>query len=253
MKILVNGQLVEYKKQGSGRPVLLLHGWGPNLTTFDALSAHLVERGYEVFRLDFPGFGGSPAPKAVWSVEDYTALTAAFIEKLKLAPLAAVFGHSFGGRVIIKGLATGAFTAEQFVLMGAAGIKPPKTFKKSAYKAVAKVGKTATSLPGMGAVRTKLRAKLYSAAGSTDYLNAGVLKPIFLKTINEDLAHHLKDVAQPGLLIWGDKDDETLLVDGQRMQKEMQNAKLVVSEGSGHFVYLDDPKFTFEAIDGFLK
>lgn len=253
MKILVNGQLVEYKKQGSGRPVLLLHGWGPNLTTFDDLSKHLADRGYEVYRLDFPGFGGSPAPRDVWSVAEYTALTAAFIEKLKLAPLAAVFGHSFGGRVITKGLATKAFAADQFVLMGAAGIKPPKTLKKSAYKAVAKVGKAATSLPGLGPIREKLRTRLYSAAGSTDYLNAGVLKPIFLKTINEDLGHHLKDVAQPGLLIWGDKDLETPLADGQRMQKEMQNAQLVVSEGSGHFVYLDDPKTTYDAIDGFLK
>jgi len=58
MKVLVNNQLIEYKDEGSGRVVLLLHGWGTNLATFDQLAGHLAKK-FRVIRFDFPGFGQS--------------------------------------------------------------------------------------------------------------------------------------------------------------------------------------------------
>jgi pimeloyl-ACP methyl ester carboxylesterase len=253
MKVLIDGQLVEYKKEGAGRAVLLLHGWGASLGTFDQLTAHLVKTGHLVYRFDFPGFGASPVPARAWSVGDYAILTAAFIEKLKIKQLSVLFGHSFGGRVIIKATATGIIDPEKIVLMGAAGIKPPTTFRTHAYAAVAKVGKAATALPGMSQVRETLRSALYRSAGSSDYLQAGAMKATFVKTINEDLTGYLPLITTPTLLVWGEHDTETPLAYGQRMQKELRQAELAIVPGAGHFVYTDDSTTTFAAIDRFVQ
>ena len=239
MKVLVHGQLIEYKKEGKGSPVLLLHGWGSSLATFDELAAYFVKKKHTVYRFDFPGFGGSPAPATAWSVGDYVAITQAFIAKMKLKHIDVIAGHSFGGRVIIKGVATGALDAHRLVLMGAAGIKPRRSAKKLAITIVAKVGKAALSLPGLGSVREKMRGTLYAAAGSTDYLQAGAMQQIFLNTIREDLRHYLPEVAIPTTLIWGENDTETPVRDGEIMQREMQQADLHVISEAGHFVYAD--------------
>lgn len=252
MKVLVNGQLIEYRKEGGGPAVLLLHGWGATLGTFDQLAAHLVETGHTVYRFDFPGFGSSPHPGAAWSVGDYVDLTAAFIGKMKIKKLKAVVGHSFGGRVIIKGVATGKLRPERLILMAAAGIRPKPTFRKAAFTAIAKTGKVVTALPGLAGVRQKLQKKLYSAAGSSDYLQAGAMQQIFINTIKEDLTEYLDKITRPTLLVWGEHDTETPLADGKIMQQHIASAELVVVPQAGHFVYDDDFGASVTAIDRFL-
>lgn len=252
MKVLVNGQLVEYKKEGRGRTIVLLHGWGMTLTTFDDLAKYLVGKGYEVLRFDFPGFGGSPKPADSWGVGEYVALTSSLLIKLKVKNVEALVGHSFGGRVIIKGVSSGQLKPKKVVLMDAAGVRPPRTAKKQALKAIAKIGKAATSLPGLRSLRVGLRQKLYETAGSSDYLNAGELQKIFLNTINEDLVPVLAKIKLPTLLIWGEDDTETPLKDGEQMRANIKNSDLIVVPGAGHFVYIDDPVAVEKELDGWL-
>jgi|ETNmetMinimDraft_21_1059911.scaffolds.fasta_scaffold46599_2 pimeloyl-ACP methyl ester carboxylesterase len=248
MKVLVHGQLIEYKKEGTGLAVLLLHGWGSSLATFDGLAEYYVKKGHTVYRFDFPGFGGSPAPEQAWSVSEYVDITTAFLEKMKVSHLAVLGGHSFGGRVIIKGVATNELDADRLVLLGAAGIKPKRTFKKASYGIVAKIGKFVTSLPGLGGLRERLRTKLYTAAGSTDYLLAGPMQATFLKTINEDLTKYLPEIAVPTVLVWGENDTETPVQDGERMQADMQHAQLTVVPEAGHFVHQDKLDAVIQAL-----
>ena len=252
MKVLVNGQLIEYKKEGRGRTVVLLHGWGDSLATFSELAKYFVGRGFEVLRFDFPGFGGSPKPDDSWGVGEYAALTSALLEKLKVTNVYALVGHSFGGRVIIKGVASGKLQAKKVVLIGAAGVKTPKSAKKQALKVVAKVGKAATALPGLKSLRGELRKKLYGAAGSTDYLNAGQMQKIFLNTINEDLLPEVSKITQPTLLLWGEHDDQTPVRDAERMREQLPYATLVVVPDTGHFVFIDDVLAITKELDGFL-
>lgn len=251
MKILVDGQLVEYTDEGKGRTVLLLHGWGMSLGAFDDMAKNLSSQ-YRVIRLDFPGFGASPKPSDEWGVGEYAELVGKLTEKLKL-DLYAVIGHSFGGRVIIKGVANGIIHTDKVVLIGAAGVKPPQSAKKALFNAVAKVGKAATIMPGLNKLRPMLRKKLYSAAGSTDYLHADAMKKIFLNTINEDLLPLIHRVACPTLLIWGEYDMEAPLSDAYKMMNELPDAQLCVINDAGHFVYIDDPLAVGKELGVFLK
>ena len=250
MKVVVDGQLLEYADEGTGPVILLLHGWGTDHKSFQGLSAVLAAH-YRVVRLDFPGFGSSPKPTKDWTVGDYATCVGAFIKKLDLS-LHAVIGHSFGGRVIIKGIATGAFTAEKVVLMGSAGVKPAASMRKQAFKIVAKTGKAVTSPPGVHKLQGKLRQRLYESAGSTDYLRAGAMQQIFLNTVNEDLLPLVGANTRPTLLLWGSDDSETPLADAQKIKAQLSNATLVVIPHAEHFVYLDQPVVVQRELERFL-
>lgn len=252
MKVIVNNQLIEYRDEGVGEVVLMLHGWGTNIGTFDQLANHLSKK-FRVIRFDFPGFGQSPKPLSDWSVDDYAKITRDLLQKLDITGVFAIIAHSFGGRVTIKGISQGYFQPSKVVFIGAAGVKPPKSIKKEAYKTIAKVGKLATSLPLINKVQPILRKHLYSMAGSADYLQADQLKQIFLNAINEDLLPEVSNITQPTLLIWGANDTETPLTDAHLMLNKLENGRLVTIEGAGHFVYVEAYDKVVKELDGFLS
>lgn len=251
MKLLANGQLIEYTDQGKGEVVVLLHGWGANLHTFDDVAARL-EKKYRVIRIDFPGFGTSSLPPDSWKIIDFSKLVAAVIEKLDIKSVYALAGHSFGGRVSIKLISAELLQPEKLILIDAAGVKPPKTAKKTVYKVIAKTGKAVTSLPGLGLIREKLRKKLYESAGSTDYLNAGPMQKVFLNTINEDLLPEVHKITQPTLLLWGENDTDTPVSDAKKMEAELSDARLAVYPDAGHFVYRDKFDEVMQEMEKFL-
>ena len=252
MKVLINNQLINYTDEGSGRVLLFLHGWGANLNTFDQLAKYFSKK-FRVIRFDFPGFGGSPKPSDDWSVDDYAKLTQNLLEKLKINKLDAIIAHSFGGRIVVKGIDKKYLNPDGVVLMGAASIKPKMTIKLRLYKIIDKIGKIITLLPGINKLRPKLRKYLYKSAGSLDYMQSDQMKKIFLNVINEDLTDKISSVNQPTLLIWGENDNETPVADARLVQGLIKNSKLVVIADAGHFVYSDAQEKVIEYLDEFLK
>lgn len=58
-----------YTVQGEGAPIILMHGWGCNLTTLQSVEKVAMEN-HKVYNVDFLGFGESHEPSQVWGVED---------------------------------------------------------------------------------------------------------------------------------------------------------------------------------------
>jgi len=251
MNIIVNDQLLEYTDQGSGKVILMLHGWGSNLNTFDQL-ANCFSLNFRVIRFDFPGFGKSPKPDDKWSVINYAQITSQLLQKLKINDLYAVIAHSFGGRITIKGISMGILQPQKVILIGAAGIKPSESVKKSLLKLVAKVGRFVTSLPVLKKIQPKLRKNLYAMAGNSDYIQADKMKKIFVNIISEDLLPEIQNISQPTLLIWGENDNETPIKDANLMLSNLKNGRLIKVEGAGHFVYIEAFDRVRKEIEGFL-
>lgn len=250
MKLIVNDQLVTYGDEGTGKVILLLHGWGASLGTFTALTKDLSDN-YRVISLDFPGFGASPKPNDSWHVDDYAQLVKAMIQKLEVDPYAMV-GHSFGGRVILKAVGNNYLDPEKIVLMSSAGVKPKASLRQFAYALAAKIGKLILKLPLLSRFQVKLRRRLYESAGSTDYLEAEAMRPIFLNVINEDLQADAAKIQQPSLLLWGEDDDSTPVSDARTLHDAIKNSQLRVIPNAGHFVYIDKYDEAAKAIKDFL-
>jgi pimeloyl-ACP methyl ester carboxylesterase len=253
MNVIVNNLLVSYAIQGDPKSpvVVLLHGWGSSLKVYNQLATSLAKR-FRVIRLDFPGFGGSQVPPQSWVIADFAQFTADFLNKIEISRPAALIGHSFGGRVILKGVGTGVLRADRLILMGSAGIKHSDSARNLGYLLVAKAGRAITALPGLGHLRTSLRRKLYQSAGNDDYLTAGPMRTIFVHTISEDLRADASAIRAPALLIWGNRDTETPLFDGQLLADAIPGSQLVAIPAAGHYVFTDAPVDTLTQIERFL-
>ena len=122
MNVIVDNLDIHYELKGRGRLLLLLHGWGDDYHTYAGLMSEL-EHSYQLLALDLPGFGGSEPPKQSWNLDNYAELTAHFMAKLGLDPIYAIIGHSNGGALAIRALATGVLKANKLVLLASAGVR----------------------------------------------------------------------------------------------------------------------------------
>ena len=166
--IKINGLDFHYTVQGSGSPIVLMHGWGCNLTTLASIETVAAEN-HTVYNVDFPGFGKSEEPSEVWGVEKYTQLIEAFI-KLENIENPILLGHSFGGRVGI--LYSSRNKGKKLILVDAAGVKPRRSLKYYFKVYTYKIGKCLMPLiygkKGAQERIEQMRAK----RGSSDYKNA---------------------------------------------------------------------------------
>lgn len=251
MKIIVDNLALRYRDEGRGPVVVLLHGWGQELTTFDDLSLELTKN-FRVIRLDLPGFGQSQRPGSIWGVLQYVKVVRNLLNKLNIEQPFALVGHSFGGRVAIKAAATGILMPKKLVCIDSAGINSSNSIRNLSFKFVAKAGKWALKLPFLAPLRKPLRRKLYSAAGATDYLDAGPMRQIFLKTIKEDLREEAKKIRIPTLFVWGADDVVTPLWEAREMSNRIQASVVRVVKDAGHFSYLDQPEKVAKITTEFL-
>src|SRR5205085_846814 len=70
--------------------------------------------------------------------------------------------------------------------------------------------------------------------GTTDYANAGAMRGILVKVIQEDLTQVVSAVACPTLLLYGKQDTERPPEIGERLARLINGADLVVLDGYDH-------------------
>ncbi len=251
MRAIVAGLDINYEQAGKGPHMLLVHGWGSNLKTFDGLSTSLAKK-FTVTRLDLPGFGGSQPPNHPWELDDYASLLVRFLQKLNITNLHALIGHSLGGRIAIRAQSTGKVMSERLVLLASHGIANPHSPRLLAYRLVAKLGKAAVFfMPA--SFKTKLRDRLYRAAGSTDYLHVtSSMSQTFKNIINQDLRSDAAHVRTKTLLIYGSNDTMTPPKLGKLLSSKIPHAKMTVIAGAGHYVHNDAPGEVADLIGAFL-
>lgn len=248
----VDGIDLAYVDEGAGDPVVLLHGWGGQAASLMPLITGLRDQ-YHVLAFDLPGFGGSSPPPSPWGTPEY----AAFVERAVAAlgiERATYVGHSFGGRIAIWMAAHAPQAVQALVLVDAAGIKPPLTFRRWVRQKFYKLAKVVLRCPLLGVRRAGLQERLAAQFGSADYRAVtGVMRASMVKTISLDLTPCLTAIQAPTLLVWGERDAETPVTDGRKMESLITGSRLIVVAGAGHFSYLDSPVFVNSVLHAFLQ
>jgi pimeloyl-ACP methyl ester carboxylesterase len=248
---LVDGITLAYVDEGSGDPVVLLHGWGGQAVSMTPLIVGLRDR-YRVLAFDLPGFGGSSPPPVPWGTPEYAAFVERAVASLGIAR-ATYIGHSFGGRIAIWLAAHAPGAVQAIVLIDAAGIRPSTTFRRRMRQLLYKTTRTVLRLPILGAHGPVLRERLAMRFGSADYrATAGVMRASMVRTVNLDLTACLGAIDAPTLLVWGEKDAAIPITDGRKMEQLIRGSRLIVVAGAGHFSYLDSPAFVNAVVGAFL-
>lgn len=250
----IDGITVNYIEKGEGEAILLLHGWGANITLYEGI-IQVLSQGHRVIALDMPGFGKTPEPPEPWCVDDYVDFVMKFIESFSLLKFSIVV-HSFGGRVFFKMNARKdlPFTIERAVLIDSAGILPKKSFRQKVSLRCYKIGRAVMSTKVLHFLYPDAVDDMRRKRGSADYNSATpIMRSTLVKVVNEDLEPLMHLVKCPTLLIWGDMDTATPLSDAKRMEQLIPDAGLVVCEGAGHFSFAQQPVKVYSALAAFFK
>lgn len=240
--INVNNMDINYLDYGNieGETLVFLHGWGQNIEMMKVL-AEPFKKEHRVILVDFPGFGLSPEPKSVMTVDDYTKLIEELLKKLKVKnPI--LIGHSFGGRVSVK-YASRNNVKKVILLSPALRGHDKKGLKTKILKFLKKVP-----------IINILESWAKNHIGSRDYKAASpIMKDVLVKTVNEDLSDDARNIKAPVILIYGDRDSEVPEEDTKEYERLIPDCGLILYEGCTHYAYLERLRQTINIMRNFIK
>jgi pimeloyl-ACP methyl ester carboxylesterase len=269
-QVVIKNQIISYfSNQTAGEKCLLfLHGWRSQKEVWANVANKLISQQVNkqvsesanqpisIYAIDLPGFGGSSLHKIEggMSVSDYALVIKEFIEKLNLKNIILV-GHSFGGRVGIKLVAStpslskegAGGVIEKLILVDSAGFAM-NSMKKNVFRFIAKIVSPFFKPKFM----QSLRAKIYKKIDAEDYLATPELQKTFLNVVNEDLTEDVKKINIPTLILTGENDTDTPVVMGKKMHTLIPDSSFRILPNSGHFSFVDQPEQFVEIVKKFI-
>jgi pimeloyl-ACP methyl ester carboxylesterase len=256
---------IEYP--GSGRPVVLLHGFASSTYTWEAVAPILNGRGYHVWALDMKGFGWSDKPldsryDVVSLMEDVNR----WMEALGLSRTIFV-GNSLGGAIAVLLSRHYPQRIDKLVLIDAGGypMEPPAVIKMAHWPLA---GLGAKIIFGPWMVRRNLNETIHDpdkvtrervAAYYDRMCTENALKTQIktARAIDFRGENPVADAARGNptdtLIIWGEKDRWIPLEVGYRFRKEMLNATMHVIAQCGHIPQEEKPEETARLIYDFIE
>jgi len=123
--VTIDGLRTRYLEQGSGRPVLLLHGAAPGTSAevWAPTIGPLAAKGLRVLALDMPGWGLTDPPKD-HSVRYRREHVLRFLDALELEKVTIV-GHSMAGGMVMQLAFDHPDRLDGIVILGSGTILPP--------------------------------------------------------------------------------------------------------------------------------
>ena len=97
-----DGMQVHYRVEGEGKPIVLIHGTGASLQTWNGWVDSLVKNNYKVIRIDMPAFGlTGPNKTNDYSSKMYVDFFEQFLHQIGVDTFA-IAGNSLGGEIAWK-------------------------------------------------------------------------------------------------------------------------------------------------------
>jgi pimeloyl-ACP methyl ester carboxylesterase len=260
----VDGLRLHYKESGpkDAPALLLLHGFGSSLQTWDEWSLKL-ESSYRVIRLDLPGFGLTGAsPVHDYSEETDVAILTHFVDKLGLNQFS-VIGHSMGGKMAWSLAASQPNRVKALVLMAPDGFPEAKYIGIKPYEVPAIMGLMKYFLPKYF-VQKSIEPAFADAKALNgalinryyDMLRAPGVRGAILdrsnQTIYTDPVPRLKNIKAPTLLLWGEQDQMIPSANAQSYSGILSNSTTIVVPDLGHLLQEEQAEKGLAVVKQFL-
>lgn len=241
---------------GSGTPIVFLHGLGSSAADW-ALQVPAFAAHHQVLTLDLRGHGGSTFNGGL-TIEQMAQDVAALLHERALGP-AHVVGLSMGGCVA---LALGIYHAEKmrsltlvntfakYQTAGWAGLK--RGFQRLWLLQTRPVEVMAAYV-ARGLFPHPEQKPLYEAAIASLSRNP---KPVYRAAIAAilkfDVTRQLSAIRLPTLVVLGERDQTVPRAAGERLAREIPNARRWLVPNSGHATPMDQAELFNETVLGFL-
>ena len=272
--IEVVGHDVHYLTAGdpsSDKLILLLHGFGANVSTWDLVLDELGTEGF-VVAYDRAAFGFTERPETWSGTNPYSSagqleVIQALVDEFGAGKEVVILGHSAGGNLAAAFAAANPGSVDELILLapavystggGPSWLNWIYDIPQLNHVGPALVSSIATS--GLDL----LQESYYDKSLVTDELKAKYTAPLKItgwekafwnynkapRTTNVDKQLALLTV--PTLVITGDTDEVVATADSIRLAGELPNAQLVVIENCGHLPNEEKSQEFLTAVAGFL-
>jgi len=266
--IEVGDLLVHVRDEGprdDQMPLVLLHGTGSSLHTWDGL-ADLLKNDRRVIRFDLPGFGlTGPDPANDYALETYVQFVVDALDTLDV-DRCILAGNSLGGYIAWATAVLNPARVEKLVLIDASGYNfesqsVPIGFRLARMPLIKNIVQDV--LP-----RSVVESSVNNVYGDPSRVTPELVDRYFELATREGnrnalmermrqlqpgtLAERITDITQPTLILWGKKDRLIPLRYGEQFQKDIAQSKLVIWEELGHVPHEEDPALAAKAILDFL-
>ena len=264
--IEVKGLRVHYRDTGDKNrsTVVLLHGFGSSLHTWDAWSG-VLEKNHRVVRLDLAGFGlTGESPDHNYSDAADTERLSEFLNALGVSDCI-LLGHSMGGRIAWNFASTYPERIRRLVLMA------PDGFPVSGQKLGEKpydFGRLADLIQVVMPkflVKKSLEPAFFNAEKVSDgllnryydLLRAPTVRRAILdrmrQTVNSDPVARLHRITAPTLLLWGENDPMIPSSNSVDYQKALSHSQTVILPKASHLLQEENPQLGLARVLEFIN
>lgn len=242
--------------------VILLHGFGSSLHTWEAWAEALSAR-FRVIRFDLPGTGLSH-PDALGDYSDARSMAVlnALMDRSGLTR-ATLIGHSMGGRIAWNFAAQYSGRVEKLVLVAPDGFASQGFAYDTAPKVSAMVKLMRYVLP-----RALLKMSLVPAYADPSRLSEDTItryhdlmrspggREALIARMEQlrltDPTPRLRSITAPTLLLWGDRDAMIPVAHAKDYEALLPTSSTVVLPGVGHIPHEETPDISVRPVFEFL-
>lgn len=261
------GNEIHYTDDGSGFPVLMIHGFGGSSHDFVYLDSLMNDK-FRIIRVDLPGFGLSDFPVLKEKNPDYNKMYTEFfnyfLDTLHLDSMYVV-GNSMGGMAAWDMAARQPGKVKKLVLLNSAGYEMHKVikvateafrfawleifFQKGVPRSLVKfsITKCFANDSVITDEKTQLLADLWDREGSLDVFFKLATTTHFLDTTL------IKQIQCPTLIMWGKEDKIVPVNHADRFHRDIKNSREVIYSPCGHVPMVERPSDVAKDIIQFFK
>ncbi|PJZ42999.1 alpha/beta hydrolase [Leptospira kmetyi] len=249
-------------------PIVLIHGGGSSLHTWDAWTTEL-KSSRRVIRFDLPGFGlTGPSPDQDYSMKRYTEFMIALLDRLEIKR-AILVGNSFGGNVAWRTVLEQPERFQKLILLDSGGYKTESVSVPIAFR-IARIPGLSNLLQNI-LPRRLVESSIKNTYGDPSKVTEALVDRFFflaLRTGNRKalgqfqqqlvsesgiFENRISELRLPTLILWGKKDKLQPPINAENFHRDIQGSKLVVFENLGHIPQEEDPKETLKAVVEFIR
>jgi pimeloyl-ACP methyl ester carboxylesterase len=261
MRVPADDATIDVLTEGSGDPIVLIHGFPLTREVWDAQAAQLAKRS-RVIRPDLRGMGASSVPEGPYLMETLAGDVAAVLDALGMER-ASIVGHSMGGyvamafcRMYAERVTRLALVCSRLAADSPEVAKDREDLADRAEREDRVDGIVDAYLPRLFAQLTLVnRSPIVDAARAMARKNsakgaAAMLRGMAQRVEAYDIAEDLK---MPVLVVAGAADQIVSLNEAEKMRRAFPSAQLRVLGRSGHVPMLEEPEALADLLRDFAS
>ena len=251
----LDGMPVHYRINGTGKPIVLIHGTGSSLHTWEEWTK-ILEQEFQVISLDIPGFGlTGPNKEGEYNLNYYAKFLDTFLKQIDIDTIA-IAGNSLGGAIAWTYATLFPKKVKKLILVDASGYtsnkEPPLAFQLAKNPVLSRL---LLSMTPKSLFETSIKDVYYNKALVSSelinqyyelYLREGNRRA-FIDRVNTKQygdPSKIKTIKCPTLIQWGQHDRWVLLENAYKFNKDIADSKLIIYENAGHVPMEEIPEIT---------